>query len=429
MPKLLDVSFYSPSYGNLRAGWYTDQTVELEWTADCELLLEHYAERYAPFLLAYAKQFKQEVLARHKVQLTSKNIGYAVLTRAIRNPKILEKWIDRLSKYEKIVRSCIFCDRSFRPLDTHPNVIENCGSSVRWCRGCNYQFWRYARIWTQDLAQRIEQAKTTAHRKRTCEYCGNGFNLLKHFYSSRSFSDNGMIFTTVVGNEDFAAGQAGVDFLYPNLFVPLCPECFGGCFQSQKASSHREILDALKMLGDLVGKIPTQDFDSYLYLFSSVESVRRFVDLMRVLPSPDSIKTKFGSFFAAISRSGLLPDGARRMRIGTMVEATDGHLCFSLAERDIDNWLFAAGIRHDKEVNYPGSEMRCDWEVFGYSKRIFVEYFGLMNRKEYAERAKQKVELARDAEIFLVELFPDTKWKSLLRNLLLDSSSELEKND
>ena len=223
-----------------------------------------------------------------------------------------------------------------------------------------------------------------------------------------------MVITSLIGQGDFANGHAGVDFLYPNLFVEICPDCFAKCFHPVKTWDHAEILSAIRKLGEMIGKIPTQDFDSYIYLFSTPSSISEYISVMHLLPNPEVIKARFGSFFGGIAKSGLLPDGAKRMKIGTMVLADDGDLCFSLPERDIDNWLFSNGIKHQKEVKYPGSELRCDWELFGFSERVFVEYFGLISRSTYAEKARLKTEIAQSAGIRFIEIFPDSDWKHIL---------------
>jgi len=420
-----NMSYYAPTFGNIEAGWYSDDKFDATWTQDCDALLTEYADRYAPFLLAYIPLFQKEVLARFKIKLTAQNIDYAILSKAAKNPKIISKWRKAHQVLEGAVRECFFCAGSFGLLDTHPNVIRNCGTGVRWCRGCNYNFWRYAAIWSDDLEAKVQRAKQTAHERRKCNWCSKGFNLLKHFYSSRSFSDQGMVLTTVIGHEDFAAGHAGVDFLYPNLFVDICPECFAKCFHPVKTWDHGEILAAMRRLGEMIGKIPTQDFDSYIYLFSTPSSITDFISVMHLLPNPAEIKARFGSFFGCIAKSGLLPDGAKRMKIGTMVLADDGDLCFSLPERDIDNWLFSNGIKHQKEVKYPDSDLRCDWEIFGFSQRIFVEYFGLMNRASYADKARMKTEIAQRNGIHLIEIFPDTDWKHLLKQIKTEQGGGL----
>ena len=100
--------------------------------------------------------------------------------------------------------------------------------------------------------------------------------------------------------------------------------------------------------------------------------------------------------------------------MGTMVLAEDGHLCLSLAEKEIDDFLYKNEIPHNKEVHYPETKLRADWELLGNDARIFVEYFGLMANPEYAKRAKHKCELARKNEIKLIEIYPGDEWKTVL---------------
>jgi hypothetical protein len=149
------VSCYAPTFGNVEARWYSDEKFDTAWTPECDALLEEYSERYAPFLLAYIPRYQKEVLTRLKIKLSSQNIDYAILTKAANNPKILKKWKSSHSELEGVVRECLFCAVDFDLLDTHPNVIRNCGTEVRWCRGCNYSFWRYASVWSEDLEARV----------------------------------------------------------------------------------------------------------------------------------------------------------------------------------------------------------------------------------------------------------------------------------
>ena len=142
--------------------------------------------------------------------------------------------------------------------------------------------------------------------------------------------------------------------------------------------------------------------------------------ILQKLRSPHGFVEECGSFFAALVCSGILPTGSQRMPIGTRVLAKDGHLCLSLPEKDIDDFLFRNDLRHSKEVSYPGSRMRADWEIFGGQKRIFVEYFGLSGRHAYDEKLKRKIDNARSHGIELVTLHPTSDWKSILERLRQD---------
>jgi hypothetical protein len=53
-----------------------------------------------------------------------------------------------------------------------------------------------------------------------------------------------------------------------------------------------------------------------------------------------------------LNRAGLLGDGVQTLR-GTITVASDGHLCRSLLERHIDDFLTANGIAHEVEPYWP----------------------------------------------------------------------------
>jgi predicted nuclease of restriction endonuclease-like RecB superfamily len=107
------------------------------------------------------------------------------------------------------------------------------------------------------------------------------------------------------------------------------------------------------------------------------------------------------------------------MVIGTMSEAIDGHLCFSIIEKDIDDFLYKNNIPHDKEVRYPNSLMRADWELLVGKEKVFVEYFGLMNNPDYAAKTRRKIEIAKQNNILLIQLFPNEDWKQRILSLSL----------
>jgi hypothetical protein len=151
-----------------------------------------------------------------------------------------------------------------------------------------------------------------------------------------------------------------------------------------------------------------------LYLFHDHENILKYISLLQKMPSPHAYIKEFGSLFAALVAAGVFPEGSKRMVLGTMILANDGDLCLSMAEKEIDDFLFAEGIEHKKEVNYPDSGYRTDWELFGSGTRTFVEYFGLMSKTTYADKAKLKAAIASAHGIELIALYPNTDWKSLI---------------
>ncbi|WP_189711935.1 hypothetical protein [Streptomyces phaeofaciens] len=100
----------------------------------------------------------------------------------------------------------------------------------------------------------------------------------------------------------------------------------------------------------------------------------------------------------------LLKDGVRSS-MGTVTVATDGHLCRSLFERHVDDFLHHWGVAHEPEPHYPRhpelntTGLRADWRL---ADGTFVEALGLMERQTYAAKVARKRELARLAGLRLV---------------------------
>ncbi|MDF6046442.1 hypothetical protein LRD69_30845 [Streptomyces sp. JH14] len=100
----------------------------------------------------------------------------------------------------------------------------------------------------------------------------------------------------------------------------------------------------------------------------------------------------------------LLKDGVRSS-MGTVTVATDGHLCRSLFERHVDDFLHHWGVMHEQEPYYPRhpelntTGLRADWRL---ADGTFVEALGLMEREAYAAKVARKRELARLAGLRLV---------------------------
>jgi len=327
--------------------------------------------------------------------------------------KILINGVEMPEPKPVVMANCIFCESLYDINNLHPKHIARCGQEPKWCRDCDYVFSHYASILTDDLLVKIENRKKTVAAPVICDFCGKRYNLLKHFFLQKDYYDPLAP----------AYYTGGIDFLYPNLFLNLCYDCFFKFFQPKWFFNfpYTETLNAVRATGELIGKLPTKDFPSYLYNFSTAESVRRFVELLFLLPTPDETSIRFGSFFKLLISSGLLPEGTRRMRIGTLVLADDNDLCYSLVEREIDNWLFKHKVLHNKESFYPGSSLRCDWEILNTKQRTFVEYFGLMSMAPYAAKVIQKKEIANTNGILLIEIYPETDWRKVFTDAFLNS--------
>jgi len=91
----------------------------------------------------------------------------------------------------------------------------------------------------------------------------------------------------------------------------------------------------------------------------------------------------------------------------TNAKALDGHLCDSISELLIDNWLYKNRILHKRDTHYPGTHHKADWAIIIEKQKIFVEYFGLANDSPRYDRAvKEKKKLCLKNKIPLIAIYP-----------------------
>jgi hypothetical protein len=140
-----------------------------------------------------------------------------------------------------------------------------------------------------------------------------------------------------------------------------------------------------------------------------IETVKALLSM----PDYQSYVDRFGSWLRALIQAGVLEDGTQPSVLGTRCMAVDGHECFSLAEKTIDDWFSLRQIVHEKEPAYPydpqlnPTGMRADWRVGG----VFIEYAGLMDEPEYAAKMEVKGELCDKLGVTLIIIEPqDVLW-------------------
>ena len=173
--------------------------------------------------------------------------------------------------------------------------------------------------------------------------------------------------------------------------------------------SKDKMAQLLKELINVTGVIPPSNFKkdlSYLKHLNKEKYEQAIMILCDMPPyeksfsTPYGYKDVFGSWFKALAAAGV--DIQKKAR-GYTCLAEDGHVCFSLGEKKIDDWLYRHRIPHEKEPKYPGdSNLRGDWKVGNY----FIEYWGLKGKKDYDDKIFLKKEIARENKIKLIEINP-----------------------
>ena len=186
-----------------------------------------------------------------------------------------------------------------------------------------------------------------------------------------------------------------------------CPPCLTGTVLQGTGNDRArkaEILDYLPRLANVLARVPPQGFGEGSADLRDLDTPAR-TELLAVLrdkPTTRRVKVVFGSWLNALIKSGVLEDGTRKTTRGIQTIARDGHVCLSLGEKTIDDWLYANGIQHEKEPHYPDSNLRADFKVGG----VYIEYFGLAGKPEYDAKTASKKELCRKHGIRLISLLP-----------------------
>jgi hypothetical protein len=177
--------------------------------------------------------------------------------------------------------------------------------------------------------------------------------------------------------------------------------------------SEQEVIKALTDLAAAFDAIPGSSFAFYALPPDAPDEKRdQWMRALTVMPAEHRIKETLGckDWLGVLKVAGLVTDGWKTKR-GVMCHAADGHLCRSLLERTIDDWLTSHGIEHEHEPHWPYDPVlnrnrmrRADWLLPDGS---FVECAGLMSRPEYALKMAEKRELARLAGITLHMIEPE----------------------
>lgn len=208
------------------------------------------------------------------------------------------------------------------------------------------------------------------------------------------------------------------DFIESSLPVPLvkrlgidhlnfCAPCLKDCVLQSTGNpktKKEEILEYLNKLAEALGKVPNQGYGEGMSDFAGIDDENRLIiiKVLQTKPTVKRVKEVFGSWLNALVQAGILEDGTRRTSQGTQTIAKDGHVCLSLGEKTIDDFLFQRSITHEKEPHYPEGNYRGDFLV----EDTFIEYFGLTGDPDYDEKTKIKKKICKAHGIPLISTYP-----------------------
>ncbi len=188
-------------------------------------------------------------------------------------------------------------------------------------------------------------------------------------------------------------------------------QCYYNCIRTDKVSSAKFLSNK---------RIPKA-----IYAKRVIKTIKGFVKTNKRLPFKCELnplyrpaRIAFGTWNKAIKAAGFTPN---QLKFTHKYIANDKHTCDSLAEKIIDDWLFARKIAHQRSVYYPNQKkFKTDFKIGNY----WLEFFGLEGQlKRYDELKEKKLKLIRKLKlklinIYPIDLFPNNKLDKKLEFLL-----------
>ena len=127
-------------------------------------------------------------------------------------------------------------------------------------------------------------------------------------------------------------------------------------------------------------------------------------------------RERFGSWNTAIKRAGF---DTNPVLFAKRHVARDGHICDSLTEKIIDDWLSEHAIPHKRNARYGSAKLNAD---FLLRDNVIVEFFGLAGvQSKYDKIIEKKRMLAMRLGMRLLEIYPDDIYPKNKLRLLLKS--------
>lgn len=280
------------------------------------------------------------------------------------------------------------------------------------CKNCNKVFYRpNGRFneaikfgWNQYCSKKCEYKHRTTSKKLSCENCGRKMIRTLHAISPHNYCSHSC--AMIVNNERYPRKR-----LKPKLKICLV------CGKTYRKSSGNKKYCSLACRTEAQRYKPGELIDIIKKYFKKLKRV----PTRREIPKGvnEACRKSFGSWNKAISAAGLIPNRSHdnRMYKRIISKAEDGHLCDSVSEALIDNWLFKNKIIHERDVRYPKTNHRADWEIRFKNKKILIEYFGLANDSPRYDRCiKEKIKICNKNKISLIAVYPKDLYPKVYLN-------------
>jgi len=192
-----------------------------------------------------------------------------------------------------------------------------------------------------------------------------------------------------------------------------------------KKPSKKELNKLIPIFVKNIGEIPEGNLDIYNIKYIDNNTKEDYKNILKSyieIGGIDYVKKKYGSWKLALIETNIIEQSSLSEPFGYICRAKDGHVCFSMGEKQIDDWLYINNIKHKKEPKYPydpiynKSELkRADWKVGEY----YIEYFGLEGINNYNEKIQDKMQIAKRLNLNLISIYyKDLKYLDEKLNLV-----------
>lgn len=146
------------------------------------------------------------------------------------------------------------------------------------------------------------------------------------------------------------------------------------------------------------------------------------------LPSEKTFRRYFSSYRKACALAGI---DVNISIFGKSIAGISekGDICSSKAELFITNFFIKHNITYKKEIKYKNiygfsyeGNKSCDW--YFPNESILVEYFGLPEKESYNRSMQEKINLCKNANMVLIELYrkdlKEERLKTIFKNYIIE---------
>lgn len=259
--------------------------------------------------------------------------------------------------------SCSWCGAQYLKDNRHINENKKLGNKFYCSPQCQYS------------ARRKQQVLICSNEKCGKEFSRQISDIIENNYCSRSCA-------AIINSKKFPKRISR---------IINCYSCGSKRVFRRKYCSHLCKLNALNLSKDSV----LERIKKFYYQHSRIPFKK---DLWGIYKPA---RKHFGTWNKAIELAGFKPNP---VLFANRQVAKDGHICDSIAERIIDDYLYRHGIVHERNAIYPEGKYTADFKVQDY----IIEYFGLSGEyKKYDDIKMKKQAIVKQYRLKLIEIYPE----------------------